>query len=688
MRKFASWMMTLVFPLLVVRPVLAEDAQHYLMPMPASVEFSSGRLGLDGNFRVSVAGFSDARLQRAIDRVVARLERRTGFTLSHEVTKDSTAATLVITAKGPGEAVQGLEEDESYELQVTPQQASLRAPTVVGVLRGLETLLQLMDADANGYYFATASIHDQPRFAWRGLLLDPARHFLPVALIERNLDAMAMVKLNVLHWHLSDDEGFRIESHRYPLLQKLGSDGQYYTQDQIREVVTYARDRGIRVVPEFDIPGHATSWFVGYPQYASAPGPYQIARSTFDVKLPAFDPTREDVYEFIDNFIGEISALFPDVYWHIGGDEVKPDHWDANPAIQAFRKQHGFKDDAALQAYFNQRLMNILKKYGKQMVGWDEVLNPALPKETVIDSWRDTASLAQAVRQGFRGMLSAPYYLDAMETAATYYAADPIAESEHLDAAAASRIMGGEVCAWGEYMTPENIESRLWPRTAAIAERFWSPREVRDVDDMYRRLDRVNVELEEVGVRHLTNPNLMLRRLAGSEDTQLLRALLRFIEPQDAISRFDEPDHPDRLTPLISLRDIALPDAAGRREVGAMVDAFLHDAPNYSASRADLEREFTEWRGMPAALDALSAHAPLVRDAGPVAAKLAAVGAAGQEALGYLTRGETPPQAWVQSQLALLDDAAKPHAHLRVAVTPAVRQLVLAAGHREQAAKD
>ncbi|MGO8813291.1 MAG: beta-N-acetylhexosaminidase [Terriglobia bacterium] len=687
MRKPALWMM-LPFTLLFLRPARAAGAPNDLMPVPASVEFNAGRLRLDGSFRVSVTGYSDARLQRAVDRAVARLERRTGFTLSHEVLKGSIAATLIVTANGPGEAIQGVEEDETYELQVTPQQASLRAPTVVGVLRGLETLLQLVETDGSGYYFAAASIHDQPRFPWRGLLLDPARHFLPVAVIERNLDAMAMVKLNVLHWHLSDDEGFRIESHRYPRLQELGSDGQYYTQQQVREVVAYARDRGVRVVPEFDIPGHATSWFVGYPQYASAPGPYQIARSTFDVKLPAFDPTREEVYAFIDGFIGEISALFPDVYWHIGGDEVKPDQWDANPAIQAFKKKHGFRDDAALQAYFNQRLMNILKKYRKQMVGWDEVLNPALPKETVIDSWRDTASLAQAVRQGFRGMLSAPYYLDAMETAATYYAADPISESEHLDAAAASRIMGGEACAWAEYLDQDNIESRLWPRTAAIAERFWSPREVRDTDDMYRRLDRVNVQLEEAGVRHLTNPNLMLRRLAGAEDIRLLRAFLRLVEPQDAISRFDEPDHPNRLTPLVTLPDIALPDASGRREVGALVDALLRDAPRYTASRAELEREFAAWRELPAALDALSAHAPLVRGAAPAAAKIAALGAAGQEALGYLTRGETPAPAWMQGQLALLDEAAKPQAHLRVAVAPAVRKLILAAAHSGEAPRN
>jgi len=669
----------LAFALLLEWPAPAACATHNLMPQPASVQFSTGRLPLDSHFQVTVQGHSDQRLQRAIDRALTRLERRTGLTLSHQFSKDPQAATLWINASGPGQAIQGVDEDESYTLEILPGRAKLRAPTVVGILRGLETLLQLVESDDNGYFIATATIHDKPRFPWRGLLLDPARHFLPVAVVERNLDAMAMVKLNVLHWHLSDDEGFRIESRRYPRLQEYGSDGHFYTQEQIREVVAYARDRGIRVMPEFDVPGHTTAWFAGYPQYASAPGPYGIARSTFDVKLPAFDPTREEVYAFLDGFIGEISPLFPDAHWHIGGDEVKPDHWDANPAIRAFRTQHGFKDDAALQAYFNRRMMAILKKYGKQMVGWDEVLNPELPKETVIQSWRSAASLAEAARQGFRGLLSAGYYLDAMQTTAAHYAVDPVAESEHLDTTAAARIMGGEVCAWGEYVDPDNLDSRVWPRTAAMAERLWSPRSVRDVVDMYRRLHHVNIQLEEAGVRHLMGPDMMLRRLAGSEDIQVLRDFLRLVEPVDADTRFAQPDRPDRLTPLVRLRDIALPDSQGRREVGAMVAGLLRD-PSSTARRSDLEREFQSWTGLTPALGALGEHAPLVQDALPTATNLKSLAASGREALDYLARGEKAPPQWVQSKLQLLEDASKPQSHLVVAVVPALRQLILAAG--------
>src|SRR5204863_3755159 len=185
------------------------------------------------------------------------------------------------------------------------------APTVVGALHGLETLLQLIDADRDGYYLPGVSIQDQPRFPWRGLLIDVGRHYEPMEVLKRNLDAMAAVKLNVLHWHLTEDQGFRIESKKFPELTGLGSDGLYYTQDQAREIIAYARERGIRVVPEFDMPGHVQSWLVGYPELGSAPGPFEVARK-WGVMDATFDPSNEKVYKFLDVFIGEMAKLFPD----------------------------------------------------------------------------------------------------------------------------------------------------------------------------------------------------------------------------------------------------------------------------------------------------------------------------------------------------------------------------------------
>src|SRR5262245_33404407 len=367
--------------------VQSMNYQHHLMPVPSEVRFQAGRLKLDASFAVAVDGFCDARLQSAIFRATRRLEGRTGFEFSRTSANDTQSAALLVQCKEAGSTVPSVKEDESYSLEVTDKQAVLKAQTVVGVLRGLETFLQLLEGDRAGYFIPAVSIQDKPRFPWRGLLIDVGRHYEPMEVLKRNLDGMAAVKLNVLHWHLTEDQGFRIESKRYPRLHQMGSDGLYYTQEQVREIIAYARERGIRVMPEFDMPGHATSWLVGHPEFGSAPGPYTIERRAgiFD---PALDPTREEVYKFLEGFFTEMAALFPDEYMHIGGDENEGHQWNKNPQIQAYMKANNIKDNHALQAYFNQRISKIFQKLGKRMIGWDEILHPDLPKTTVIHSWR------------------------------------------------------------------------------------------------------------------------------------------------------------------------------------------------------------------------------------------------------------------------------------------------------------
>ena len=281
-----------------------QPRQHRLMPVPAAIQFLPGRLRIDASFTVATIGHTDSRLEAGIHRASRRLEGRTGFEFLRAPASDSQTATLLIQCKGSGNLVPSIREDESYSLDVSDKQAALKAATVVGALRGLETFLQLLEGDRPGYFIPSVSIQDKPRFPWRGLLIDVGRHFEPVEVIKRNLDGMAAVKLNVLHWHLTEDQGFRIESRRYPKLQQMGSDGLFYTQDQVREVVAYARDRGIRVLPEFDMPGHATSWLVGYPEFGSAPGPNRIERKN-GIFEPAFDPTREELYKFLDGFFND-----------------------------------------------------------------------------------------------------------------------------------------------------------------------------------------------------------------------------------------------------------------------------------------------------------------------------------------------------------------------------------------------
>src|SRR2546423_8357546 len=598
--------------------------QHHLMPVPAHIQFQSGRLAVADTFTVALQGQTDERLQSGIARVLRRLEGRTGLTLARGLASDANTATLVVESHSPGLAVPAVEENESYTLTVTDKQARIEAPTAVGALRGLETLLQLLEGDRSGYFLPAVAIQDEPRFRWRGLLIDAGRHFQPVEVIRRNLDGMAAVKLNVLHWHLTEDQGFRVESRKYPKLQLMGSDGMFYTQAQVGDIVEYARMRGIRVVPEFDMPGHATSWLVGYPELASAPGRYQIERQP-GIMEPALDPTREEVYKFLDGFLGEMATLFPDAYMHIGGDENEGKQWDKNPQIQAFMKAKGIKDNHALQAYFNQRVLKILQKHGKKMIGWDEILHPDLPKDAVIQSWRGPASLADAAKKGYNGILSAGYYIDLILPTAQHYLPDPIPADSSLTPEEAKHILGGEATMWGEWVSPETIDSRIWPRTAAIAERLWSPRNVIDIDDMYRRLLVISRQLEDLGLTHEKNYGMLLRRLAASENTGPLRTLASIIEPVKEYHRYRMRPQ-SMLSSLTGLVDAARPDSEAARRFAAQVDGLLSDAPRFETYSQDLQSTLNDWHNAGPQLEALIDGSPALAEARPLAGDLSQIG--------------------------------------------------------------
>lgn len=646
-----------------------------LMPMPRSIEVEQGRLRLDSGFSAAITGFRDARLDRALRRTLGRLARRTAITLPDSAGHDTATARLIVDVRGAGEAIQSENEDESYTLEIDPARAVLHAPTVVGALRGFETLLQLVTTDSAGFFMPAVRIADAPRFPWRGLLVDAGRHFEPVAVIERTLDGMAAVKLNVFHWHLSEDQGFRVESRRFPLLQLDGSDGLFYTQAQVREVVAYARDRGIRVVPEFDMPGHTSSWLVGYPRYGSGRGPYRIQR-TWGVFDPTLDPTRDVVYQFIDGFIGEMVPLFPDPYWHGGGDEVNGVEWDASRRIRAFKRDHHLADNAALQAYFNQRLSAILTKHGKRMVGWDEILNPDLPQTAVVQSWRGLEYLPQTVRAGHRAILSAPYYLDHMESAEDHYV-DPLPDSLGLTPEEGARLLGGEACMWGEHIGPETIDSRIWPRLAAVAEKFWSPASVKDVHDMYQRLAVTSLRLAEVGLGHNEHSAKMLHLAVGvGPDFQTMLTLVALTQPVTFGQRHRLQEGMTQQTPLTRLIDAARPDPPSRWGSLSMVERFVADSERSTVLRDSLRQTFTSWQALAPAVHAAAVRKPLARDGVPAADALARVGTVGVAALDRLNGTVAPTKAWQDSARATLDSATGPQGLLRLAVVDAVRWLV------------
>jgi hexosaminidase len=611
------------------------------------------------------------------------------LTFARGLNNETPSASLVIQCQSPGKAVPALDEDESHSLEVMSSQAVIDAPTVVGVLRALETFQQLLGGDKEGFFIPAVRIKDRPRFTWRGLMIDVCRHWQPMEVIKRNLDGMAAVKLNVLHLHLTEDQGFRIESKKYPRLHQMGSDGFYYTQEQMREIIEYARMRGIRVVPEFDMPGHATSWLVGHTELASQPGPYQIERK-WGIFDPALDPTNEAVYRLLDGFLGEMAVLFPDEYIHIGGDENEGKHWNANPKIQAFIQEKGLKDNHGLQAYFNRRVLEILKKNGKKMIGWDEIMHPDLPKDAIVQSWRGQQSLSDGARRGYSGILSNGYYIDLIQPGWQHYLNDPIPDSSTLTAEEQKMILGGEATMWSEWVSPETIDSRVWPRTAAIAERFWSPREVKDVDDMYRRLGLISLWLEEYGLLHKKNHAAMLRRLAGplGGDEDSVRTIGMFVDILEPVKAYQRGtmQNATQFTPLTRLADTACPDSAKAREFAAMIDAWLYAENSFDQARAaDLKRHFTVWQRTAGLIEAeIMKRSPILAEGLPLAKDLYEISDIGRDALEYLSSSTVASDHWRSSKLLLLDRAAKPKAAVELVVIQPIKELVIAAKEREK----
>jgi hexosaminidase len=384
----------------------------------------------------------------------------------------------------------------------------------------------------------------------------------------------------------------------------------------------------------------------------------------------------------LEKFVAEMAKLFPDAYFHIGGDEVDGKQWDANPQIQAFLHAHGMKNNQDLQAYFNQRLQKILAKNHKIMVGWDEILHPDLPKTIVVQSWRGQASLASAAKQGYSGLLSYGYYLDLMWPAARHYAVDPMTLTTTdavatLSPEAQKLILGGESCMWAEWVTPENIDSHIWPRNAAIAERLWSPQSVTDVASMYARLNAVNVDLEWLGLTHRSAREQMLQRMAGDADISALRVLADVVEPVKDYNRWDDAKGPiDFHAPLNRMIDAVYPESDIARHFNDLVHTFIQSGYKDQATETQIRSWLSHWRDNDAKLSPLLSQSFLLRDDMSLSQNLSALGTSGLEALDYIDKSQAPPDSWKTQQLALTAQAAKRSDDLLLMVAAPVRQLV------------
>ena len=663
-----------VVSIAISSPLLAQVPLS-IMPLPAHATQAPGNFVIDGSLRIVMTGHTEPRLDRARQRFRDTLARTTGIPQWPEPSANQPAFTIHTT--GASSPVQQTSDDESYRLKVSPTGVELEAPNPLGVMHGMQTFLQLIKLTPEGFMVPSVTIEDKPRFAWRGLMVDSGRHFIPLDVLYRTLDGMEAVKLNVFHWHLSEDQGFRLESKSFPLLQEKGSDGLYYTQAQAKELIEYARDRGIRVIPEFDMPGHAGSWFVGYPDLASGKGPYKIERrwGVFD---PAMDPTRESTYKFLDTFIGEMTTLFPDAYFHIGGDECNGKEWDANPRIQAYMKEHNLKSDEELQAYFTTRVQELVTKHHKNPIGWDEILQPNTPKSVMIQSWRGQDSVAVAAKRGYNVILSSGYYIDLSEPASQHYAVDPLGKAASaLSAEEKAHILGGEATIWSELVTPETIESRIWPRTAAIAERFWSPQDVTDTASMYRRLTLASQTLTWHGIPYLATSGKMLERIAGGGNVDSLKVLASVVEPPKEYAREDLKPY-TAYSPFNLLVDAVSPESDQAR-IFRELAAHIADGSATPADHKQAREWLMLWRDNDAVLQPTLAGSALTAELVPVSHGLRESSAIGLAALDAIEKNAPLSASEQEAELTTLKNLEAPQAVLLNATVPGVEALVRAA---------
>ena len=508
-----------------------------LIPMPARIEVASGhhRLAADTALR-----YRDPAAAKVARQFADLLARTTGL----ELVPSPTADTSTHPASGIGFALDPALDipAEGYRLSIDEQHIDLVASDPAGLYYGAVTLWQLIEAAASQSSGDPAvpalRIEDAPRFGWRGYMLDSARHFHSVDQIKRVLDAMALHKLNVFHWHLTDDQGWRIEIRKYPRLTEVGgcripggdagidpASGQprpycgHYTQEQIADIVAYAAARHIQVVPEIDVPGHATAAIAAFPQLGVEGKPIAVSNQR-GIHSNLFN-VEEATFAFLDDVFAEVAELFPSAYVHIGADEAVKDQWQASRRVQARMRELGIADEAALQGWFVRRLETILAGHGKKLVGWDEILEGGLPPQATVMSWRGTEGGLEAARQG-RDVVMSPVsalYLDYLQTASpdepagrpklntmeTFYAFEPV--PAELEQSRHHHILGLQANMWtGDTRSFAGVEHNTWPRLAAVAETGWTPAAGKDYASFLQRLPDQLRRYRELGIGHARTP--------------------------------------------------------------------------------------------------------------------------------------------------------------------------------------
>ncbi|NHO17828.1 family 20 glycosylhydrolase [Acetobacter oeni] len=703
------------------------------MPMPASAEFATGSLSLSGGLTVLWDSTPSPLLKRAATRLVSRASALTGHPSPATTSGQSPVLAVHVRAGADPDALT-VQAREAYTLSVGADGITLTADGPDGVIHGFATLLQLIQQTPTGPQLAFARITDSPRFPWRGLMLDVSRHFMSVETVKRQLDAMELTKLNVLHWHLSDGTGFRVESRRFPKLQTTGGHHQFYTQNQVREIIAYAADRGIRIVPEFDIPGHTLSVLEAYPELAAQqPVPFTKqwknpgcaissdadtttanCKKVFNYNNAALDPTSPAVLNFARDLYAEMGALFPDKYFHSGGDEVVSAQWTANPKIAAYMKEHGYADAPAMQAAFTAKVEQVLAHQGKIMMGWDEVSEAPIPKDVVVEAWRGSKWIGSATKAGHPVVVSSGYYLDLLTPSSTHYKIDPLdvkavglsaEDAAHarkhnpaladafaldpnappLDDTQKKLVLGGDAPLWSELVTDQMADARFWPRAAAIAERFWSPATVTDVNDLERRLPLIQQELETTGLQAGANNRRMIDEMAPS-NTAPVALLISVTSPvrNYALNRLASPTGDAMLSAPVA---VAAPDSFEAITFNRLAQRYV--AGDRSVG-TDLRTRLTRYAGNDSAY-AQIATTPALEAARPVSQQLSALATLGLQAMDpghhHKTWRQNAEQQLAAQEKTFADCASavasyankQPPSGLLIAIVPGIRTLVTAA---------
>jgi len=666
-----------------------------VMPWPQNLTLTDGTFALTKNFKVNITGAPNSRIFVGVTNFLRRLDGRTGLFFNQGFItglNEIPTAELQINCVRNGKI--DLYEDESYLLEIANNKITINATTDLGALHALETVLQLVQNNSNSFYLPNVKISDFSRFTWRGLMIDSARHFMPVDVIKRNLDGMAAVKMNVFHWHLVDDQGWRIEMKKHPKLIQMASDGNYYTQEEIKNVVKYAADRGILVVPEIDVPGHGSAILTAYPEIGSKvvnmnSSSNEKGQQTTQIQMyaiernagifsPTLDPSNPKTYQLLGEFFDEVCPLFPGKYFHIGGDENEGKDWDSNPKIQEFKKKHNLANNHELQTYFTMQLIPMLKKHNKELMGWEEIMTKNMSKDAIIHSWKGVnegvsagKSLVDAAKDGYKTVLSNGYYIDLMFSVEDHYRVDPMPKNILLTEEEKARILGGEATMWTELVTASTIDSRIWPRTAAIAERLWSNEAVTDITSLRKRLKTVSFRLEELGLTHIKSKEALLRNISNNQKNVALEDLSNICEPLKKYSRNTGGTEYQMYSPLSLFADACTPDATDALGFDLAVNTYLNNKT--IENQSEIANYLNKWIKMNSDLIQLSGNAPLIQPLLPISKK---VNDLSEQLLLKINKKQNVDSSLLNNLLEKCN--SKEHADVELAVYNSLRKLVQA----------